>query len=209
VPTTEGSGECAAGGRIRRLVVRGGRVRDSGDAEVQHLDIAVVAHHDVFRLDVAMDDARGVRRGQRACDLAAKIGGELDVRRLPEESRAVCGRCINSITRNGPASHSPASKTLTMLGWIQGRRSLRLAREALTQLWVGQPGGGNNFDGDVAAQRRIPGAIHLAHAAAAKPGFDAVAAVQADPARESQARSLRQLATWATRAIRARPGYPD
>ena len=36
-----------------------------GQAEVEHLHPAVRAHHDVGRLEVAVDDAAGVRGGQR------------------------------------------------------------------------------------------------------------------------------------------------
>ena len=41
-------------------------VDDPREAEVEHLHVAVAAHHDVLGLDVAMDDAGGVRGGQRA-----------------------------------------------------------------------------------------------------------------------------------------------
>src|SRR5206468_3830990 len=38
-------------------------------AEIEDLDVAIAPDHDVLRLDVAMDDARGMRRCQRAAGL--------------------------------------------------------------------------------------------------------------------------------------------
>ena len=39
------------------------------ETEVQQLDVAVRPDHHVFRLDVAVDDLRGVRDGERFGDL--------------------------------------------------------------------------------------------------------------------------------------------
>ena len=47
-------------------------VGNAGQPEVQHLHVAVAAHHHVLGLDVAMDDARGVGGGQRLRDLPAE-----------------------------------------------------------------------------------------------------------------------------------------
>src|SRR2546425_4895734 len=44
-----------------------------GDAEVQHLHQTILAHHDIFGLDVAMNDPRRVRRLERAGDLNGDI----------------------------------------------------------------------------------------------------------------------------------------
>ena len=46
-----------------------GRTDELGQAEVEHLHVAVRPHHHVFRLDVAMDDCSRMRRHQRAGDL--------------------------------------------------------------------------------------------------------------------------------------------
>ena len=58
-------------------------VDDAREPEVEHLHVAVGADHDVFRLDVAVDDAGGVRRGERAGHLPP------DVDRRRERLRAL------------------------------------------------------------------------------------------------------------------------
>jgi hypothetical protein len=63
-----------------RLVRRGAarfRCQPLGQPEIDHLHHAIGPQHDVFRLDVAMDDPRVVRRQQCAGDLsrdAARLG---------------------------------------------------------------------------------------------------------------------------------------
>ena len=46
-----------------------------GNAEVCDLDAAVFQNHDVVGLDVAMDNAPGVRVLERLCDLRGKMQG--------------------------------------------------------------------------------------------------------------------------------------
>ena len=65
-----------------------GRLRVFGDAEVEDFDEAIRAHHDVLRLDVAVDDPSLMRRGQGAGDL------QRDVERVGEPKP--------------PAPHTPA-----------------------------------------------------------------------------------------------------
>src|SRR6266498_3009578 len=48
------SGRFGVGGRT-------GRLSQFGEAKIQNLDVAVAPDHDVLRLDIAMDDAGGVR----------------------------------------------------------------------------------------------------------------------------------------------------
>jgi hypothetical protein len=44
---------------------------EAGDADVEDFDVAVVAHHDVFGLDVAVDDSGLVCYRERARGLCA------------------------------------------------------------------------------------------------------------------------------------------
>ena len=46
---------------------------DASQPEVQHLRVAVAANHHVLGLDVAMDDAGGVRGRERLRDLPADV----------------------------------------------------------------------------------------------------------------------------------------
>ena len=55
-------------GAGRAVLERRLRLGELGQAEVEHLHVAVGPQHDVFRLDVAVDDAGVVRGGERAGD---------------------------------------------------------------------------------------------------------------------------------------------
>src|SRR5678810_965244 len=50
------------------------RRKATGQTEIEDLHITIAAEHDVFRLDIAMDDTRRVRRGQRTSDLTHQSG---------------------------------------------------------------------------------------------------------------------------------------
>ena len=60
------------------------RHHDARQAEVEHLDVAVVAHHHVVGLDVTVDDLPRVRDGQRLGDLARQVPGLVDRRALAD-----------------------------------------------------------------------------------------------------------------------------
>ena len=70
--------------RNRRLRIRGRTrtPRERGDAEVEHLHVAVGPQHQVVGLDVAMDDRRGMRGRERRCRLDG------DVEDLAQRQRA-------------------------------------------------------------------------------------------------------------------------
>ena len=53
--------------------------REAGQAEVEHLHVAVVSNDDVLGLDVAMDEARRVRHRQRPGELRADACQDGDV----------------------------------------------------------------------------------------------------------------------------------
>ena len=63
------------------VILREVTVLGAGDAEVHHLDVAVGQHHDVLRLDVAVDDLVLMRHGERGADLRANLGDLLGVER--------------------------------------------------------------------------------------------------------------------------------
>ena len=79
--------------RLRALVqhclahVRGagGAGHQLGEAEVEHLDAARVAHHHIARLEIAVDDARGVSRCQRVGDLDAACDCRVQRQRFPAD----------------------------------------------------------------------------------------------------------------------------
>ena len=46
--------------RVSSIAVVGACFRECGEAEVQNFDLALVGHHDVAGLEIAMDDAGAV-----------------------------------------------------------------------------------------------------------------------------------------------------
>ena len=51
------------------------------------------------------------------------------------------------------------------IGVVECRRGLGFLLESTEPIGIAGEGGGEDFDGDVAVQTRVPGAINLAHAA--------------------------------------------
>jgi hypothetical protein len=58
-------------------------------SNIEHLHDAVRAHHDVFGFDVAMHDARAVRRGQGECRLLGHVERFVDFHPAASQRRAL------------------------------------------------------------------------------------------------------------------------
>ena len=67
-------------------------VDDAREPEIEHLHVAVGADHDVLRLDVPVDDAGGVRRGQRAGHLPPDVDRRRERLRALDERTAASAR---------------------------------------------------------------------------------------------------------------------
>ena len=72
------SGLCRAASRRHALR------KKARQPEVEHLDVAVCAHHHVLGLDVAVHDARGMRHAQRLRNLAADVCKRREERTVAE-----------------------------------------------------------------------------------------------------------------------------
>ena len=72
-------GRDVVGGAQHVVVLGEVAVLGTRDAEVHYLDVAVGQHHDVLRLDVAMDDLMLVGHRERPADLGADLGDLLGV----------------------------------------------------------------------------------------------------------------------------------
>ena len=64
------------------------RVEQRREAEVEDLHAAVAREEDVLGLEIAMDDAAGVRRRQAARDLQRDVERRVDGKRAGAEPRA-------------------------------------------------------------------------------------------------------------------------
>src|SRR5207248_1878028 len=144
-------------------------------AEIEYFDVAIAPHHDVFRLDVAMDDARRVCRRERATSLNRSL----------ENIRQFHSR-IHALPQSLAVDELSRDETRTA-GWanlinrqdmrmIQGRGCLRFLVEPLQSLWVRSQGLWQDFDRDSSIQFSVLRQIHFTHSALANLCADFVTA---------------------------------
>ena len=138
------------------------------EAEVEHLCVTLSSEGDVGWLQVTMDDGAIVRSLQRVGDLPR------------DRQRVTNGKRTGSQTiGDRPSLHELHDEELGGISlfqaierrdvWmVQTSEYLRLAAEPRDAFGVGSGCRGQRFDGDVAAEARIPCAIHFAHPACAK-----------------------------------------
>ena len=140
------------------------------DAEVEQFHQAVVANHDVFGLDVAMDDSCGVGHGQRLGDLPRPLDHDAAVNRLTTE----CSQrpASDELHRNELASLGLADvvngddvRVIERRGdsgfLFEAADTVRLLREVARQ----------QLDGRLSLQARVLHEVHHSHATGTK-GLD-------------------------------------
>ena len=151
-----------------------------GDAEVDELGLEAAFgarhEHDVLRLDVSVHDAVGVGLVQGAGDLLDDVAGLFERERVRFVVDAIAQRptlqqlhCIKNEAFFGDTT----VKDLDDAGVGDRGERLDLALEA-GELVL--PGVGGQLERDLGLQRRVEGAPHLAHPAAADQLDEAVAA---------------------------------
>jgi hypothetical protein len=163
--------------RRRRLgsgVRVGSEALDPGQAEVQDLHPPVRRHHHVGGLQVAVDDALLVGRGQsvregrsdrhQALDRHPALGDEL-VERLPLDE--LHGQEVDALGLLDGVHGDDA-------GVVEGGERLRLALEALEPLRARGHLGRQHLEGHVAPELRVGRAVDLAHPAGAERRGDPV-----------------------------------
>ena len=156
----------------RERVLRG--VRDSfGEAEIEHLDVAS-RHHDVAGLDIAMEDAFGVRGFQGIGDLRAEGKGCACLQRLITDVAAERAALQQLHDQVRTALRLACVENGADIGMAQSAGSARLTLETLPR-GVVLEGIGQYLDGHVAAKPRVPSPIHVTHAALADRLQDGVA----------------------------------
>ena len=149
------------------LDVFGGRVLDPGDAEVENLRIAAMGHEDVGRLDIAVDDALGVRGFKRIGEL------HTEAERVIEPERAAHEQVAEHVPLEQLHHDERRVAVLAQVvdgadvGMIQGRRGPRLALEAGQVLAAGETRR-ERLDRDFSSELGIARPIHLTHSAFAK-----------------------------------------
>ena len=137
------------------------------DAEVEDLHQTLVAVHHVCRLDVAMDDARGmgvVKAGTKVLEEE-----QLCVRRVAARRRMKCASVFS-----GHVLHRDEGTVIVFadvehghdVGMMQPARRPRFPREPLARRVVVEPGS-EQLDDHEPVDRRVAREIHRAHAAVA------------------------------------------
>jgi hypothetical protein len=137
-------------------------------AKIQNLHDAIAADDDIFRLDIAMDDAIGVRSRQRRCDLNRHIQGVSARHRLRQHSFTqgcafdeFCGDkrsgvgLIDFVDRDD-------------VGMVQARSGLGFLLEPLHAIGIGGRSIGQNLQRHFAIEPGVLRQIHLSHATRAQ-----------------------------------------
>jgi hypothetical protein len=138
-----------------------------GDAEVDDFGEPVSGHHDVLGLEIAMDDAGGVRLGQALCDLP----GQMD--RAAQRDRALLQHLADRAAID-PFHRDKGRATLA--ADVMDREDVRMVERGCRARFLLEAGdpirrgqvGREYLDGDRAPQPRVLGTVHLAHAARAE-----------------------------------------
>ena len=168
------------------------------DAEVEQLDHAVIADDDVVRLDVAVHQARAMRRRQRARHVAE-----------PAQPLAHAHRCVADVLAQRPPAHQLHGDERRALELAdvedrhrvrvrERRRRARLAQHAPRRLfrrYRAVAGDREHLERHRAAELLVDGAIDPPHAAAPEQTLDAIAAGDDAPRFELARRPRRRHQT--------------
>ena len=153
--------------------------RQLGQAEVQHLQVAVGPDHDVLGLDVAVHDAAPMRGRERAGHLRADIdrftdGDGLTVHllaeRLPRHELGDDER--TAVDLADVVDHED-------VGMVERRGRSRLDVKAAEALGIARHRGRQELDRHQTIEPGVARAIHLAHAAGTDLRLDEIAAERA------------------------------
>ena len=136
-----------------------------GEAEVEDLHVAVARQHHVLGLEVAVDDAGGVRAGEPVGQLAG------DVEHLPGRQRELGAnqvaqrRAVHEL-HDGEGQPGRLADLVDGddVGVVEGRGRAGLLGESTEAVRDRGEGLGQELDGDVAAEVEVPRTVDLAHA---------------------------------------------
>jgi hypothetical protein len=166
-------------GELRQLHRRGRHRlvdRRLGESKVENLR-TVAGEKDVCRLDIAVDDARGVCRVERA----GQCSGDLDELAVVQWSacqpplQRFAVQQFHHQERNALSSYADVVDRADIRMLERGNRA-SLALEPRAPLWIGRHVGRQHFDGDRAIEPRVAGRVDLAHPARAERRKDLVGA---------------------------------
>ncbi len=159
--------ESRFGPHPRRAGGDGGVVQPR-EAEVEQLDVAIGPYHDVVGLDVAVNDLRPVRDGQRLGDLPRDAHRPLERKILAGEFTQ--RSAFDQFHRDVAIVSDDAGLVDRHDVWMVERRGKRRFSQkslegVVLRVLIGDEYAPDDFQCDVASETRVLGAIDLSHAA--------------------------------------------
>jgi len=153
-----------------------GRLQD-GDAEIEDLERAVGGDEEVVRLDVAVDDALLVGRGQPARQLQREVQGAFGRKRAASQAlaqRLAAQQFLHEVGLAGETPHIVDGDDVGVRERPGGARFLCQPR----QLRRIVRSGGEHLDRDLASELDVAGREDPAHAAARELAYEDIPAVE-------------------------------
>ena len=142
--------------------------RELGQTEVQHLDQAGIGDHHVRRLEIAMGQSLLMRRGNGVDQRHRHV-------QQPTDGHP---RCRDQLLERATLHELHRDEDTTVgrldgvngddVGVVQGRDGFRFVLKTLAPIRVTGDGVGQDFDRDLAVQRRVQRGVDLAHTSCAE-----------------------------------------
>ena len=145
-----------------------------GQAEIEHLHAVARGDEDIGGFDVAVDDARAVRRVERVGHLDAHIQHRVQAQRAPTE--AILQRRALQVLHGDERSPVLFADVVdgADVGVVERRCGAGLALKTAQRLGITRQFSRDELERNGTVQAQILGLVHHAHAAAAEPRDDAV-----------------------------------
>ncbi|GAC1599523.1 MAG: hypothetical protein NVS4B10_10770 [Myxococcales bacterium] len=151
-------GSSERGGRFRRRALDD----QPGDPEVEDLESAVGGDEEILRLEIAMNDARVMGRGETLGELGGQIERLAQRQRLSEQHLAERLPLEQLEDEVGAPLVGSGVMDREDVGMVDRANRPGLQREALQGL-LAKSRGGKDLDRHVATEPCVPGAIDLTH----------------------------------------------
>ena len=142
-------------------------VREFGEAKIEDFDVAATRDKDIPRLDIAVNDALGVRCVEPFGNLHRKIEEFVDFERFASDALPQRLALEELHRKKIPAAHLSNLVDGADIGMVQCGGSSRFAAKPLRRLRVVDQLVGEEFEGDAATELEILGFIDLTHTSAA------------------------------------------